>query len=139
MSERSEKDPAENAPGVFGNLPSTRPGSRSPRRDRKRAAKPRQNAAPKAEAAAAERPDAQPPRAKAETAGEREAPARGPQAGAPRAEGSAGPAPTGPRARIESVEDLAWAGVAVAATAATAGVRLLSRAMDVLRPPRQRP
>jgi hypothetical protein len=33
------------------------------------------------------------------------------------------------------VEDLAWAGITVAAEAATLGVRLLSRAVEVVRKP----
>jgi hypothetical protein len=35
--------------------------------------------------------------------------------------------------QIASVEDLAWAGIAVAAQAATVGVRLASRALDAAR------
>ena len=36
------------------------------------------------------------------------------------------------------IEDLAWAGVAVAAEAATLGVRLLSRAVEAVRKPADR-
>lgn len=74
--------------GVFGNLPTTRPGARSPRR----AAEP--GAAPR---------------------GERPAPA------------TPEPAAGG------GVEDVAWAGVAAAAEAATIGVRLATRALEAMR------
>ena len=40
--------------------------------------------------------------------------------------------------RIGGVEDLAWAGVAVAARAATLGIRVASRALDSVRKPEQK-
>ena len=98
--ERSE----EQAPSVFGNLPASRPGTRSPRR------------APEGSTdATADRgrpAEHVPPRPRA---AERE-----PAAEAP------GDGPAG-------LEDLAWAGVAVAAEAATLGVRLATRAVETLR------
>jgi hypothetical protein len=100
--------------GVFGNLPGSRPGSRSPRRRSGDAAeppkaKPKPKPAPRQRAATAPRKPAPPP-----------APKREPPA-PPEAEGPGG------------LEDVAWAGVAVAAEAATIGVRLASRAIEALR------
>jgi hypothetical protein len=126
--------------GVFGNLPDSRPGTRSPRRDaatRKRAAggtseanaagaprtpKPRRSAprraAPRAQPRSPSKPEAE--------LEQRGAPEQ-PEPGQPTAEGDA---PGG-----GGLEDLAWAGVAAAAEAATIGVRLASRAMEALRKP----
>jgi hypothetical protein len=102
---------------VFGNLPDTRPGTRSPRRrsgDGSKEAPP----APKPKAQA--QPEATPQPPKREPSGQ---PADSPQ-----------PAPPGARSEgIGNIEDLAWAGVAAAAEAATLGVRLASRALDALR------
>jgi len=116
--------------GVFGNLPNSRPGTRSPRRDaatRKRAARgtPGANAAsartkPKPSRSAPRRPAPQ-----AQTRARSEPPEPEPAQGAPE-----GGAPAG-----GGLEDLAWAGVAAAAEAATIGVRLASRAMEALRQP----
>jgi hypothetical protein len=95
--------------GVFGNLPQTRPGARSPRRDRgaKRSAKePAKAAAPRARAEQA--PESDP--------AERPAPG---DAGDP--DGGGG------------IEEVAWAGVAAAAEAATIGVRLATRALEAMR------
>jgi hypothetical protein len=95
---------------VFGNLPGSRPGIRSPRRDaaqtgpeRERAAKP----ARKPRAAPAARPVAARPSAEADPS-------------LPDDQEGGG------------LEDLAWAGIAAAAEAATIGVRLASRAMEAL-------
>jgi hypothetical protein len=118
--------------GVFGNLPSERPGVRSPRRDGTKRA-----------------PAAGTKQAKADTskpgAGARSSPATSSQ---PR---TAPPKPS-PPPRVESpeppplaaapqesdtsrrgIEDVAWAGVTVAAEAATLGVRLFSRALEAVR------
>ncbi|MDQ3728427.1 MAG: hypothetical protein M3355_02445 [Actinomycetota bacterium] len=104
--------------GVFGNLPSTRPGSRSPRR---RGASGRE-----AVEAAAEDPEApgEPEFAPEPPAAPEPEPAQEPQTPAP---------------GIHGVEDLAWAGVAVAAQAATAGVRFASRALEAARKSIDRP
>ena len=113
--EAPDTKPSAAPEGVFGNLPGTRPGPRSPlRRSGGGPAKP---AAPAKRKAA---PPPPPPPAPAEPppGAEREAPV---SAGA-----EAGP-------RISSVEDLAWAGVAVAAQAATVGVRFASRALEAAR------
>jgi len=94
--------------GVFGNLPDSRIGSRSPRRD----AGARQRAAGRGQ------------RAEARATPEREAEPETAQAASP----EPAPDPAG-----NGLEDLAWAGVAAAAEAATIGVRLASRAMEALR------
>ena len=115
---------------MFGNLPSARPGVRSPRREsgRRGSKAPAEQAEPRVDESRP-RPPSPPPRpptasppprseepthAEAEPGGEDEA-------------GGGG------------VEDLAWAGIAVAAEAATLGVRLLSRAMGAVRGPADRP
>jgi hypothetical protein len=114
------EDPPESKPpaapeGVFGNLPGTRPGTRSPRRrSGNGAAKPAESE----KRQAAPPPPPPPPPAEPPPATEREAPM---------------PADTGGRPRISSVEDLAWAGIAVAAQAATVGVRFASRALEAAR------
>ena len=106
--------------GVFGNLPAARPGTRSPRRH------PEGSEAPDRVplAAAAKRSPAPPP-----------APPPPPEPKPP--PGAERDAPVAPdpatEPRINSVEDLAWAGVAVAAQAATVGVRFASRALDAAR------
>jgi hypothetical protein len=121
-----ERSDAEQG-GVFGNLPGSRPGSRSPRRgsgERK----------PAPRAAAKPRPRKRAPAASAAEPRRRPAPRPGPDRE---------PEPATARADRESeeaaradsggIEDLAWAGVAVAAEAATIGVRLASRAIEALR------
>ena len=114
--EAPETNPQPESEGVFGNLPGTRPGSRSPRRG---------NAAGESAATAdggesrAAPPPPPPPPADPPLPTEREAPVAGtPDAG---------------QQRIASVEDLAWAGVAVAAQAATVGIRFASRALEAAR------
>ncbi|MDX6581693.1 MAG: hypothetical protein QOI10_877 [Solirubrobacterales bacterium] len=98
--------------GVFGNLPGSRPGTRSPRRDG--AGKPRKAPA-KATKASARTASAEPASPPPKPPGERPEP-------------PATEAPSG-----GGIEDLAWAGVAAAAEAATLGVRLASRAIEALR------
>jgi hypothetical protein len=126
----TEEHPTEEGQqgGLFANLPSARPGTRSPRRDAaKGTAK-----ADKAKRAASER------KAAASRAPKREAPPAQPRPQASR------PPPAPPEDRSETrgdapgVEDLAWAGVTVAAEAATLGVRLLSRAVEAVRKPPDR-
>jgi hypothetical protein len=111
--------PAEAGPenpdaGVFGNLPGSRPGKRSPRRD----AAPGTTRAAKArsEGTAKKRPATPGPQASASP------PSAAEPTGAPGAPEAGG-----------GLEDIAWAGVAVAAEAATLGVRLASRAIEALR------
>jgi hypothetical protein len=123
MADREQTQPepdeshedADDQGGVFGNLPGTRPGVRSPRRGEQ----PRPGGQPKPSAprATRRRPSTRP---------SAPSPAPGPE--------------TPPATRTEhgGVEDLAWAGVAVAAEAATLGVRLLSRAVEAVRKPADR-
>jgi hypothetical protein len=106
----AEADDATAPPeGVFGNLPKARPGARSARRDQP-AARPRRAAAA-AEAGQAKRAAADP-----------EPPTRAGE-----------PPPPDPEARGGGIEDVAWAGVAAAAEAATIGVRLATRALEAMR------
>jgi len=127
---------AESPEGVFGNLPSTRPGSRSPRRQSSgdaEAAGKSKPAVAKAKAPAKPKPKPKPkPRAKpaAPKADQKREPASAPEQPADPLEPSPG---------IHGVEDLAWAGVAVAAQAATAGVRFASRALEAARKSIDRP
>jgi len=108
-------EPEEQAEGVFGNLPRARPGARSPRR----AADPSRGPAAPAQAGRAvsgegRRAASPPPRR----------PAPGDATGEP--PGAGAPASGG-------IEDVAWAGVAAAAEAATIGVRLATRALEAMR------
>ena len=123
MADREQTQPehdeshedADDQGGVFGNLPGTRPGVRSPRRGEQ----PRPGEQPKPSVPRATRrsPSTRPP-----------APSPAPEPETPPATGT----------EHGGVEDLAWAGVAVAAEAATLGVRLLSRAVEAVRKPADR-
>lgn len=115
MSEGNEEQPRAAPQGsVFGNLPGSRPGTRSPRRQRDRAASgPKATSEPRA--SGAEKPTT--PSAD-RTAGDTRRPT-----GQQSAQGESG----------AGLEDIAWAGVAAAAEAATLGVRLASRAIEALR------
>lgn len=131
-SEPETPEPPSRDRGVFGNLPSSRPGVRSPRRDgdtqeptakarRAKAAKPasgsRSSGSSAARSGRQARPASEPPRRPA--AASEEAPTSAP----PPESGSPG----------RGIEDVAWAGVTVAAEAATLGVRLVSRALGAVR------
>ena len=111
-----EEDSGEGPKSVFGNLPQTRPGARSPRRDmaaarrRDSAAEAAADPAPEPPAGSAEEPAADDPFAPPPDPAQEEA-----------KEGGGG------------VEDIAWAGVAAAAEAATIGVRLATRALEAMR------
>jgi hypothetical protein len=119
-------EPAEQAEqgSVFGKLPDSRPGRRSPRRDG--ASK------PKAAAAAAAKPAPAETRRPARKSRARPAPPvpsrREPAS--PRRPAAADPAPG---QQGGGLDDLAWAGVAALAEAATFGVRLANRAFGALR------
>jgi hypothetical protein len=109
----SDGNPAPEPGGVFGNLPRSRPGTRSPRRD---------------EAGRAAAGQSQPRRQQAAGQGQAES--------APRAEPDppAASEPSAPESgQTGGIEDLAWAGIAAAAEAATIGVRLASRAMEAVK------
>jgi len=121
------EQPAEQG-SVFGNLPESRPGVRSPRRGKSRDAgraggttaksTPRQTRPAKE----AGRPSPSGPAARPPSRPVTHEPA----------------APPSDEAELGGIEDLAWAGVAVAAEAATLGVRLLSRAVEAVRKPADR-
>ena len=113
-AEGTQED-ADDQGGVFGKLPGTRPGVRSPRRGRQ--SRPAGQPKPSAARAAPSRRSARPP-----------APSPGAEPETPPAAGT----------EHGGVEDLAWAGIAVAAEAATLGVRLLSRAVEAVRKPPDR-
>jgi hypothetical protein len=119
-----ESDQGETGPeqgGVFGNLPRSRPGTRSPRRQRASGRPPGGGAEPPAEPAAETPPEPAAPPQPEPASTHAEAPPSEPDLEAePDREGN-------------GLEDLAWAGVAAAAEAATIGVRLASRAMEALR------
>ena len=130
MTEEHKTEPeGDDSPGsVFGNLPDSRPGSRSPRRRSGKgggAAKAKPKPAVKAKPAA----KAKPKRAAKPKAAPRPRAAPKPPPSAP-PEREREPAAA---ARGGGLEDLAWAGVAAAAEAATLGVRLASRAIESLR------
>ena len=119
---------ADSPEGVFGNLPSTRPGSRSPRRrgsDAEKDAPEAESAAPKAEPVAAT-PEPEP-------LPEPETPDYEPDPPQPNDD------PLAPQPSIHGVEDLAWASVAVVAQAATAGIRFTSKALEAARKSIDRP
>jgi hypothetical protein len=122
--DRTDQGAAEQG-GVFGNLPGTRPAVRSPRRSREKTGA-GEAAGTQSHPAAQPKPGARPsPRGRPSE--RRHAPV-------------AAESETPPDARAEhgGVEDLAWAGIAVAAEAATLGVRLLSRAVGAVRKPPDR-
>ena len=110
-SERESPTPAAGDRGVFGNLPSERPGVRSPRRGEGEGAKAKGPSRAKAKPTAPKPP----PRPA-------DPPPRPPEAEEPESGSGRG-----------SVEEVAWAGITVAAEAATLGVRLFSRALEAVR------
>ena len=117
MSDDPEPEPVAPERGVFGNLPDARPGTRSPRRDAARAGRKANAAKGSAAKASAAKPKAAKPEPKPPP--KRPAPKPAPQPEEPHGGGG--------------LEDIAWAGVAAAAEAATIGVRLASRAIEALR------
>jgi hypothetical protein len=100
--------------GIFGSLPDSRPGVRSPRRGGTERGDDTKDEAPPAAASAPE-PEPPPPPPPPP-------PPRDPEPPAPESkEGQRG------------IEELAWAGVTAAAEAATIGVRLATRALEAAR------
>ena len=98
---------------VFSNLPASRPGPRSPRRDRAQAVKAQAKQKAPAKPKTTAQPKPKPP---------------------PRPEPPSAPEPEASQQRSGAgLEDLAWAGVTAAAEAATLGVRLATKAFDALR------
>ncbi len=127
-ADRENPTPSSGDRGVFGNLPSERPGVRSPRRGQGKGSKTKASGSETAEAGGAE------PKAPGATPGPPpKAAARRP----PREQSAPPPAPEAEAREAESgrgtVEEAAWAGITVAAEAATLGVRLLSRALEAVR------
>ena len=106
----SADEPSEESPGVFGNLPKTRPGARSPRRDDASA---RQTSKPE-------------PKPSSAGSGTKAAPPHSPAT-------DKVPDPTVASERSGGIEEVAWAGVAAAAEAATIGVRLATKALEAMR------
>jgi hypothetical protein len=129
--EREQK--TDGPDSVFGNLPTSRPGTRSPRRDSAARSKARSGSAAKAEPKQATR--AKPTsKAQAQPKPRPQSEAQASPETAARVEPSRRPTPPeGAQGAIGGVEDLAWAGVAVAAEAATLGVRLASKAIEAMR------
>ena len=126
-SERDNSTPASGDRGVFGNLPSERPGVRSPRRgegkgQKAKGAQPKRAKAAPATAKPKPRPSAPPKAPPPPRSAHQEQPAPGAEAEAPE-----------PGSGRGSVEEVAWAGITVAAEAATLGVRLVSRALEAVR------
>jgi hypothetical protein len=110
--------------GVFGNLPDARPGTRSPRRNK--AAKGKAAPATKAKAAGKSKPKAAAkPKPKAPKAAPAPSPPPPPSAAEEKRQAA--------EERPGGLADVAWAGIAVAAEAATLGVRLASRAIEAVR------
>jgi hypothetical protein len=117
--DREHPAPASGDRGVFGNLPSERPGVRSPRRGEGKSKQAKAGGAKRTKAAsAAAKPAPKAPPPPPPSAREEPPPEPAPQA----AESGRG-----------SVEEVAWAGITVAAEAATLGVRLVSRALEAVR------
>ncbi len=128
-------DPAEDAPeddspqGVFGNLPRTRPGARSPRRDATGA-----RAGERGAAAARAAPEQKaPPTPEAQQADPVSDATRALRDSEPQREKAGPDAPESDMHEGGGLEDVAWAGVAAAAEAATIGVRLATRALEAMR------
>jgi hypothetical protein len=127
IQDREHPEPASGERGVFGNLPSERPGVRSPRRGEGTGAKSKSKpATPSRSEAATEHATAPRPAPKASPppAPARERPAPPPPSEAEPPESGSGRG---------GVEEVAWAGITVAAEAATLGVRLFSRALEAVR------
>jgi hypothetical protein len=109
----------ESDSGLFGRLPRSRPGTRSPRRATGAAAGRRGEEAAEAET---------PPPPAASGGARRPQPTSRP--GHPAAQPSDDAAAEGQAAGLE---ELAWAGIAITAEAATLGVRLATRAIEAAR------
>jgi hypothetical protein len=136
MAEPEPPNAGSEEGGLFGKLPSTRPGVRSPRRDSGKPAGAPKRARPAPPPKARAAPKATAPKRGGGREGGSPAPGTRPSTAAPRRQ----PPPATPedgegRGEAPGVEDLAWAGITVAAEAATLGVRLLSRAVDAVRKP----
>jgi hypothetical protein len=128
-------EPPSRQQGVFGRLPGTRPGVRSPRRQTGEQATDAELVPERSEPRGVPKSPTVPSSAGDPPKRHR---AEGPPDASetpPGAAGQGGVEEPSPQAEHGGVEDLAWAGIAVAAEAATLGIRLLSRAMDAVRRP----
>lgn len=117
----ADEPAGEEEPSVFGNLPKTRPGARSPRRGAD-AEKQKTSAS-----ARAEQPET------ARTGQQERAGKAKPLSPPPRPRGQQRPEHAKPEGHGRGIEEVAWAGVAAAAEAATIGVRLANRALEAMR------
>jgi hypothetical protein len=150
MSDEKRAEGDSQDSGVFGKLPSARPGVRSPRRAGQGKKGRPARTAKASESAPGQVGEETPP-----TPGEPHDPGTvSPGVHPPDTAGHSSPSPPrtqpGPTDPEDSagepeapgegpgVEDLAWAGITVAAEAATLGVRLLSRAVEAVRGPADR-
>jgi hypothetical protein len=133
MSAEPERpEPSTGDRGVFGNLPSERPGVRSPRREGEKRARQERTGSAKATAAKSSQRSRPAPTTQS---GPRSRPTR-PSPPPPERTGAAWesePATSEVPESRRGIEDVAWAGVTVAAEAATLGVRMLSRALEAVR------
>jgi hypothetical protein len=134
IQEPDQPQPPADDRGVFGNLPSARPGVRSPRRDSKAESGPKPAQSKDARGKPSARAGASAPRPSAPRRAQKPAPPPPPPASStepPRAPSPAESAPS--ESGRGGVEEVAWAGITVAAEAATLGVRLFSRALEAVR------
>jgi hypothetical protein len=145
MSDQDRRQ-AQPEPGqegsLFGKLPSARPGVRSPRRatgGEKGRSAPKPKTSQSTPGQVGRRvPASAGGRRNTETASPGVRPPDTPGRGSalPRTQPETAREPEASEPRdAPGVEDIAWAGVTVAAEAATLGVRLLSRAIDAVRKP----
>lgn len=125
-SEHSEHPAGD--PSVFGNLPSARPGVRSPRRDAGKRGPSAPKRAPRKTSKASAAPKAKSPPPRSPEPGPAPPPPQ--SAATPPADA---PPPEPEEGSSRGIEDVAWAGITVAAEAATLGVRLFSRALEAVR------
>lgn len=121
MSDQDRRQAEPREDGVFGKLPSARPSVRSPRRE----AGSTKGRSPDFGTGS---PGGRPP----DTPGQSPGPS-------PPTEPEAAREPEAAHGHAPGVEDLAWAGIAVAAEAATLGVRIVSRAIGAVRKPTDYP
>lgn len=137
-----DKETKNDAPGsgIFGQLPDSRPGTRSPRRKdasdpapkrtSKAKSKPKAAAPAKAAKSPAAKPKPKPAKQPATASSEKRPPQIKPETAA-KVEPSRDVPPAPPER--SGLEDLAWAGVAAAAEAATLGVKIAGKALDALK------
>jgi hypothetical protein len=141
MPDRNDTESGpERAGDIFGKLPSERPGMRSPRR---RADSKNTERQPSKSSSARAPGTQRPPGSRARPRSPREPTTSRPPARPPSPRAAAPPSASreaqGPGTGGSGIQDVAWAGITVAAEAATLGVRLLGRAVEAARRPIERP